>query len=150
MERHLLVTTLKAVIGALSASSGQERAYDFVRDFICTQLNQKDVNDLWAIDRPKEMLSDICKAQNLGEPEPRLLGTAGKNTMLATYHVGIYCNKKILSSGFGEDPSIAHEVAARNSLKKLFRTDNHKPFDYKINASKLFKLYNKKEAIQDV
>lgn len=88
-----------AVIGALEESSGMERAYLFARDFICTQLNQKDILDIWNMKDPENMLKAICAERKLGELEPRLLGDCGKNTVLAAYHVGIYCNKKLIGKG---------------------------------------------------
>lgn len=138
-EPATLAGTFKAVVGALATSSGEPQAFDFVRDFVCTQLNQKDVNELWPIDDPVARLQSVCRERNLGEPEPRLIGHAGKNTVLAVKHVGIYCDRRILAEGFGENVSTAIEVAARHSLARLFATDNVPPFDYKIAAIDLFK-----------
>lgn len=98
-ENKILMNTFKAIIGALYYSSGDKKAYTFVRDFICTQLNQKDLSDIWKIEKPFEMLKEICKERNLNVPEPRLIGECGKNTVLATYHVGIYSNKKLIGTG---------------------------------------------------
>lgn len=138
-EVSTLAGTLKAVVGALANSSGEPQAFDFVRDFVCTQLNQTDVNELWQIDQPIARLQSLCKEQNLGEPEPRLIGHTGKNTVLAVKHVGIYCDRKMLADGFGENVDTAIEVAARHSLSRLYETDNVPPFDYKIAAVDLFK-----------
>lgn len=126
-------------MGAINASAGIERTFEFVRDFVCTQLNQKDINDLWSPDQPLEQLHELCMEKKLGEPEPRLIGEAGKNTILATYHVGIYCNRELLGTGFGENVDIAIEMAARNCLTKLYGTNNVRPFNYKISADECFK-----------
>lgn len=138
------VTTLKAVIGALFESSGEARAYEFIRDFICTQLNQVDVNEFWNIEKPMELLQEICKDKNLGEPEPRLISNVGKNTLLAVHYVGIYANKKQLGAGFGENIQIATEEAVKDSLRNFFQTNNNmKPFDFKMSVDKVASLLNK-------
>ncbi|XP_044739014.1 39S ribosomal protein L44, mitochondrial [Chrysoperla carnea] len=133
-----LADTLKAVIGALLQSSGEERAENFVKDFILTQLNGKDVNDIWRVDDPMGILQKLLAEQNRGEPEPRLLNEAGKNTILACFEVGIYSDKQLIASGFGESIQIAIEVAARQSLKKIFKTeDNLAPFSYNTPQSSI-------------
>lgn len=139
-----LVKSLKAVIGALFESSGEIRAYEFIRDFIVTQLNQVDINEYWKIDNPAELLAEICKDKKLGEPEPRLLANVGTNTLLAAYNVGIYCNKKMIGSGFGEDVNTALEEASKDSLRNFFQTNtNMKPFDFKMPVDVVKKSLSK-------
>ncbi|CAG9805052.1 unnamed protein product [Chironomus riparius] len=138
------VATLKAIIGALFESSGEARAYEFIRDFICTQLNQVDVNELWKIENPMELLKEICKDKKLGEPEPRLINNAGQNTILAVHYVGIYANKKQLGTGFGENIQIAKEEAVKDSLRTLFQTNNNmKPFNFRMPVEKVANLLKK-------
>ncbi|XP_017044143.1 39S ribosomal protein L44, mitochondrial isoform X1 [Drosophila ficusphila] len=128
-----LAKSLKAVIGALADSSGVERAFLFVRDFICTQLSQKDLLDVWTPQDPLQMLNKICQEQKLGEAEPRLIGDCGKNTVLAAYQVGIYADRQLLGKGFGEDLKTATETAAIDALQSLFDThDNRRPFDFGV------------------
>lgn len=98
-SQESMAQSLLAVIGALEKSSGMERAFLFVRDFICTQLNQKDMLDLWTIEKPEELLKQVCQERKLAAPEPRLLGDCGKNTVLAAYHVGLYSDKKLIGKG---------------------------------------------------
>ncbi|CAO1403452.1 unnamed protein product [Diamesa serratosioi] len=145
VENSTLASTLKAVVGALFESSGEVKAYEFVRDFVCTQLNQKDINELWTIEKPMELLQELCKDKKLGEPEPRLIGDVGKNTLLAAYNVGIYCNKIMLGSGFGENISIAINEAAKDCLHELFQTKtNMAPFNYKIQTEQVIKALSKR------
>lgn len=130
---QLLVDTLKAVVGALHQSSGEERAYLFVRDFICTQLNQQDVNDYWKIENPLELLQHYCQEKKIGEPEPRSIGLVGKNTLLASHNVAIYCNKQFMGSGFGEDINTAIQEAAWDCLRQLFGTTvDMKPINFNL------------------
>ncbi|XP_017141459.1 39S ribosomal protein L44, mitochondrial [Drosophila miranda] len=130
-----LAESLQAVIGALADSSGVERAFLFVRDFICTQLNQKDLLDLWTPKQPVQLLEEICQQRKLGEVEPRLLGDCGKNTVLAVYHVGIYANRQLLGKGFGEDVPTATETAALDALQSLFDIhENRRPFDFGLQV----------------
>lgn len=145
-----LASSLKAVIGAIFESSGDARAYEFIRDFILTQLNQADINEFWKIDNHMELLKEICKDKKLGDPELRLISQLGKNTLLAAYQVGIYCNKRMIGSGFGEDVTVATEEAAKDSLRNLFDTnDRMKPFDFNMPVEKVIKSLSK-PSIQSV
>lgn len=94
-----MAQSLLAVIAALEQSSGIEKAYLFVRDFICTQLNQKDILELWNIENPEKLLEEICRERKLTIPEPRLLGDCGKNSVLAAYHIGLYSDKTLIGKG---------------------------------------------------
>ncbi|XP_037024088.1 39S ribosomal protein L44, mitochondrial-like [Bradysia coprophila] len=55
-DKSTLANTFKAVVGALNKSSGNEKSFEFVRDFLFTQLNQKDIESMWDIERPIELL----------------------------------------------------------------------------------------------
>lgn len=136
-DEATLATTFKAVIGALSKSSGNEKTFEFIRDFLCTQLNQKDIESMWEIERPIDTLREFCTINKYAEPEPRLLNDAGKNTILAVYHVGIYCDRRLLATGFGEDVNTAIEVAAINSLKKFYDIENPRPYNFKISLKEI-------------
>lgn len=97
-----------------------------------------------------ELLKEICKDKKLGDPEPRLMSELGKNTLLAAYQVGIYCNKRMIGSGFGEDVTVATEEAAKDSLRNLFDTnDRMKPFDFSMPVEKVMKSLSK-PSIQSV
>jgi large subunit ribosomal protein L44 len=136
--------TLKAIIGAIFESSGEARAYEFIRDFICTQLNQVDVNEFWKIENPIELLKEICADKKLGEPEPRLIGQMGQNTILAAHFVGIYANKKCLGTGFGENIETAVEEAAKDCLRNFFKTNvNMKPINFKLPVEKVMQSLKK-------
>lgn len=140
----VLAKTLKAVIGALFESSGEARAFEFIRDFVVTQLNQVDINTFWTIENPVELLKEICKDKKLGEPEPRLICDVGKNTLLAAYQIGFYCNKRMIGSGYGEDITTGTEQAARNALQRMFQTeDNAKPFDFNMPVEYVMKALSK-------
>lgn len=147
VPQKTLASSLKAVIGALFESSGDVRAYEFIRDFVVTQLNQIDLNELWQIDDPMELLNEICKDKKLAALEPRLISDVGRNTLLATYHVGLYSNKQMIGAGFGEDITIATEEAAKDSLRNLFKTNlNMKPFDFRIPVEDVMKSLSKSSA----
>lgn len=144
VQPKTLASSLKAVIGALFESSGDVRAYQFIRDFIVTQLNQKDVNELWQVDSPLELLKEICKDKKLTALEPRLISDLGKNTLLAAYQVGLYSNKQLLGSGFGEDITVATEEAAKDALRNFFKTNtNMKPFDFRMPVEVVMKALSK-------
>lgn len=99
MQKSTLASAFKALVSALKDSSGLERASLFIRDFVITQLAQTDINDFWTIENPIEALDTICKNEGLSKPEPRLVGEAGRNTILALFRVGIYVDKKLIGLG---------------------------------------------------
>lgn len=144
VSEQTLASSFKALVGALFESSGEAKAFEFIRDFVVTQLNQVDINEFWEIDNHFELLNEICKDKKLGEPEPRLISEVGKNTLLAVYQVGIYCNKRMIGSGFGEDATIATEDAAKDSLRNFFQTNtNMRPFDFKMPVEAVIKALSK-------
>jgi len=146
-----LAIAFKAVVGALNKSSGNNKTFEFIRDFVCTQLNQKDIESMWEMERPIETLQEYCKINKLAEPEPRLLNDAGKNTILAAYHVGIYCDRRLLAAGFGEDVNTAIEVAAINCLKKFYDIENPRPYNFKINLTEIEEsLQSKRKAERQI
>ncbi|CAH0713713.1 unnamed protein product, partial [Brenthis ino] len=134
VDNQTLANAFKAIVGALIQSSGEEQAAHFVRDFVITQLQDKDVNEFWHLEDPWAILKDLLAKTN-SELEPRLIGEVGKNTLLACYRVGLYLDKKMLSSGFGETVEIAKEMAAREALKKIFGTqENMHPINFKLSG----------------
>ncbi|KAM3963966.1 mitochondrial ribosomal protein L44 [Aphomia sociella] len=134
VDNFILANTFKAVVGALLNSSGDERTAHFVRDFVITQLQGKDVNEYWHIEDPWAMLTGLLETDQ-AIVEPRLIGEVGKGTILACYRVGLYIEKHMISTGFGESVAVAKEMAAREALKKLFGTEDHmKPINFKING----------------
>lgn len=134
VDEYILANTFKAIVGALLESSGEEKSAHFVRDFVITQLQGKDVNEYWNIDDPWTILTNFVEKEG-AKIEPRLIGEAGKNTLLACYRVGLYIEKKMLSSGFGETIAIAKEMAAREALRKIFGTEEHmKPINFKLEG----------------
>lgn len=147
-DEPTLATAFKAVVGALNKSSGNDKTFEFIRDFLCTQLSQKDIESMWEIERPVETLQEYCKINKFAEPEPRLLNDAAKNTILATYHVGIYCDRKLLAAGFGENVNTAIEVAAINCLKKLFDIENPRPYNYKITLKEIEEFLQNKRRVE--
>ncbi|XP_055332956.1 39S ribosomal protein L44, mitochondrial-like [Paramacrobiotus metropolitanus] len=122
-ERSTLVDTLYAIVGALAKDSGVERAEYFVLDFVITHLADKDVNEHLPITNPMGVIADILEREGKAEPESRLLRKTGESTLMAAYLVGVYSDKKLIGESFGETLLIAEEMAARDALIRMFKTD---------------------------
>lgn len=92
---------MKSIVAALVDSSGDNRAAIFVRDFILTQIADKDLHTFWEPEEPIKLLSEILARDNIPSPEPRLIGCSGKNTILACFRVGLYNphNKQMIGLG---------------------------------------------------
>lgn len=134
VEESTLVQVFCAIVGALLKSSGSEKTGLFVRDFVVAQLAGRDVTDIWSPEQPLLTLENILKQQGKAAPEPRLIGMAGPNTILAAYRVAVYSDRQYLGAGFGETIDTAVEQAALDALKRLFCVrENMKPFSYKVN-----------------
>lgn len=101
MEKLTLSNVLKSITAALMESSGDSRAALFVRDFIITQIADKDLHQFWEPEEPIKLLSEILARDGIQSPEPRLIGCSGKNTILACFRVGLYTpdNKKMIGLG---------------------------------------------------
>lgn len=137
-----LAKTFLAIIGALEQSQTDgnlERPYNFVRDFVCTQLNQLDINEVWTIDQPFEYLKRVCENKNI-HVEARIIGDLCKQDILACCRIGIYNSetKKLLGTGFGESYQNGVDTASIDSLSKIFGTFNLRPFDFTVTPQQLF------------
>ncbi|XP_071790207.1 large ribosomal subunit protein mL44-like [Asterias amurensis] len=120
-------TAFQAVVGAIRHDSGAEKAGLFVRDFVISQLVDKDLNELWHIGNPMGILADIIESEGRAPPEARLLRQTGSSTIMPLYMVGVYSDKKLLGWGPGETLAIAEEEAARAALKHIFGTTENRP-----------------------
>ncbi|KAI0239478.1 39S ribosomal protein L44, mitochondrial [Lamellibrachia satsuma] len=116
--------TFSAVIGALHADQGAQRAQLFVHDFVLTQLTGKTLDSMWTISNPMGLLAAILAKQGMAEPEPRLLWETGSETVVAAYMVGIYSNKTLIGKAPGETVSIAERMAAQDALQRFFNFHN--------------------------
>ena len=83
----------------MKESSGEEKARIFVQDFVITQLYGQEVNEIWNPFDPVGILASILKRENRSEPEFRLIRKAGANSVLASYNVGVYCDKIFIAEG---------------------------------------------------
>lgn len=147
-----LAQTILAVIGALEQSQADgnlDRPYNFIRDFICTQLNQQDLTELWKIENPFELLKRVCEHQKIPNIEARIIGDISKRDILACCRIGIYDSetKKLLGNGFGDTYENAIETASIDALSKLYNTFNIKPFDFTVMPSQIFGQQQKAKQI---
>lgn len=86
-------------MGALKYSKDEYRAENFVKDFVLTQMNGKEISDIWEPNKPYEYLTCLLNEKGINDLEPRLCSKSASNTILACYQVGIYSNKKLLGLG---------------------------------------------------
>ncbi|XP_011502006.1 PREDICTED: 39S ribosomal protein L44, mitochondrial [Ceratosolen solmsi marchali] len=132
MERHpteeTLAKTFYALISALNRSVNLEHASLFVRDILISLLVEKDLTEIWCVEDPISILNDILSRENKELAEPRIIAQTGINTLLSVYQIAVYSNKKFLGSGIGETIEEAKNMAALNTLHKMFGLlDSSKP-----------------------
>nr|ACO12879.1 39S ribosomal protein L44, mitochondrial precursor [Lepeophtheirus salmonis] len=123
-SKNTLSNAFCALIGAHSESGNNRRqSYQLVVDLVATQIIGMDLHDVWKIQNPMDYLSKILAENNMKEPEPRLQWASGKNTLLASYHVGIYSNQSLIGECTGESIETARDMAALDTLRRMFDTD---------------------------
>ncbi|KAL1140137.1 hypothetical protein AAG570_000069 [Ranatra chinensis] len=135
VEKTTLARALKGVVQALALSEGggNARAKKLVRDFVVTQLAGQDLTPLCSPDDAVGTLSAILQEQGRSPPEPRLIGQAGCNTILAAFQVGIYVDRVLIGKGFGESIEEAKEVAACDALWRMWDVaPNRQPFPFDL------------------
>ncbi|XP_026284573.2 39S ribosomal protein L44, mitochondrial [Frankliniella occidentalis] len=119
-EIQTRVSTFYALIGAIEESSGQERGALFVRDFIIASLSGQDINALIMPENKFETLREIFLREGKEPPEPRLISHVGINTIIPSYRVGIYSEKKHIGTGDGESVKDALDNASLSVLWKMW------------------------------
>lgn len=130
-----------ALVAALNESSGADRAVRLVLDLVATQLHGLDISDAWNLQNPMGYLVQTLKSLGKAEPESRLLWTSGPETILSTYHIGIYSDRELVGQASGETVEIAEEMAALDALRRIFQfSDNSNNFPM---GKKLEKMIDK-------
>nr|KAG5704503.1 hypothetical protein BaRGS_003814 [Batillaria attramentaria] len=103
-EDTLAFVARRIGISDLMLCGNVTRAEALVRDLVLAQLVGVDLSELWSVVNPMGLLMATLHAQGRGPPEPRLLWTAGKRTVMSVYHVGIYSDRRLIgqcSEDFG-------------------------------------------------
>ncbi|KAK7493847.1 hypothetical protein BaRGS_00014988, partial [Batillaria attramentaria] len=137
-QASTLRDNLLSVVGALQTDQNVTRAEALVRDLVLAQLVGVDLSELWSVVNPMGLLMATLHAQGRGPPEPRLLWTAGKRTVMSVYHVGIYSDRRLIGQSAGETSTIAEEMAAMDALKCLTGiTDSRSPLPFRADADKV-------------
>lgn len=144
-----LATTLLACVGALKESQPDAslvRPYNFVRDFICTHLNQVEITDVWTIEKPLEVLRSAYAEQGGAQIEVRIIGETAKADLLFCCRIALYDSnsKKLLGSSYGETYGSATASAAIDALARLYGISNLRPFDFTLAPDALFPQANQR------
>ncbi|KZC04619.1 PREDICTED: 39S ribosomal protein L44, mitochondrial [Dufourea novaeangliae] len=138
VKEETLAKTFLALVAALAESVTNDHASVFVQDFLIVGLATKDLREIWQPSEPFDMLNSIVSVEKNTFVEPRIIGHAGKNTLLSAYQIAVYSNKQFLGSGFGQTIKEAKNVAAMNALCRMFGLiDSSQPlrFDQTVNLS---------------
>lgn len=89
-----------SLIGALKHDVDEKHTTKFIIDFVLTYLYSIDPMDVWKIENPENSVKSVLKFNQIDDFEYRILRQTGINTILPSYLIGVYVNKKLL--GFGE------------------------------------------------
>ncbi|KAI6190404.1 Ribosomal protein L44, mitochondrial [Aphelenchoides bicaudatus] len=110
------VDALKALVGALSP----KRVHSFICEFILPPISNFTLEDVMPFREPLPILEDYLKAEGVEEVEPRLLHSSGVDSFMPLYVVGIFADKELVGQSPGERLSIAVDLAAQDSLLKVW------------------------------
>lgn len=99
VAEEILSNTFKAVVAALKHSKNQTTAETFVKDFVVSNMHEKEISDIFEPKDPYDYLMTILNDKGIKDVEPRICNEAAPNTILACFQVGIYSNKKLLGIG---------------------------------------------------
>lgn len=99
LEDETLARTFYAVVSALIQSADVDHACLFVRDMLIVVLAEKDLLEIWCPAEPLNILNEILEREGQELVEPRLIGQTGIRTVQPVFQVGLYTNKKFISSG---------------------------------------------------
>ena len=88
------------------------------------QSTFSDITDIWDVENAVGVLTQILTNDGRSHPEFRLLWASGQDTILACFHIGVYCDKELIGQSPGESVEIAQDMAARDCLRRLFRFDD--------------------------
>jgi len=126
---RVLTQALHAVVGALVLSQNVQRGQCFVLDLFISQLAEKDLFELMdQATNNYKLLQRIFDSQLNSCLEARLLRSAGSETILSVFTVGIYSDKNpdgleektLVGTGSGETIDIATDMAAKDSLRNFY------------------------------
>lgn len=73
-------------------------------------------------ERPYEYFEELRKEKGLQDViEARLCRESAKNSILANYQVGLYCDRQLLGLGWGETIETAKNTAACDAIRKMYQ-----------------------------
>lgn len=108
--------SLSNAFKALIASLQPKRAESLIVNVVLSQLVDVDFIEVFPLNDPLAVLSDILRAKGYKEIEPRIMRSAGKISAEPIFVVGIYADENLIGQSAGETVLIATDMAARESL----------------------------------
>ncbi|KAK3750272.1 hypothetical protein QZH41_008121 [Actinostola sp. cb2023] len=134
-EKHLNYTkediisdSFYALIGAIYKDQGSQKANMFIRDFLVTQLQGKELLSLLKFKDPENLLNNILLSEGKPRPEPRIIRESGKKTHLPVFVVGVFSGDIMLGEAASYNITKAKHEATMAALMNLFQRDTiHEP-----------------------
>ena len=106
-----------ALMGAIYHDQGIEKVTKFVNDFIITYIDDETFRESIKIRNPVKMSTEVAALAGFEtKPEPRLIFSAGRNTELPLYVVGIFSGESQIGEGASYTLKKAETAAFENSI----------------------------------
>ncbi|MCP4647521.1 MAG: ribonuclease III [bacterium] len=102
----------EAVVGALFADSGFDKAFDFVKETLT------DCEEVSCMGDPKTLLQEYCQARGIALPVYRLDLTTGP-AHAPVFDISVIVNDAVLGTGRASSKKNAQEIAAKTALRAL-------------------------------
>ena len=113
LRDRILAGTMEAIIGAIYLDQGQERAAEFINEFLDSQSGSIDLDE--AIANPKGRLQEVVQEYKLDQPLYDVVNEDGPDHA-RIFTVDVVINGQRIGTGSGRSKREAQQVAARQAL----------------------------------
>ena len=123
---NILSEVTLAVVSALYCDQGAYAVRKFVGQFILSELEQKNLEEMAKLEHPKQTLCYILTNQGKPQPVTRLLQKNDEDKLNPVFTVGVYSVNRLLAEGTDSSVGRAESKAVKTALLQKFSKDLHK------------------------
>lgn len=123
---NILSEVMLSVVSTLYCDQGAYAVRKFVSQFILSELDQKNLEEMAKLEHPKQTLCYILNSQGKPQPVSRLLVKNDEDKRNPLFTVGVYSVNRLLAEGTDTSVSRAESKAVKTVLLQKFAKDLHK------------------------
>ena len=122
---NILSDVILAIISALYCDQGAHAVRKFVVEFVLSELEQRDLEEMAKLEHPKQTLRYILNSQGKPQLMSRLLEKNDEDKYNPMFTVGVYSMNRLLAEGTGSSLARAENKAVKTALLQRFSKDLH-------------------------